>query len=43
MYQLEYLDLEENKKYEDIVKRVVEQCFKEEKLEKKMKDIKDKI
>ena len=33
MYQLEYLDLEENKKYEDIVKRVVEQCFKEEKLE----------
>lgn len=33
MYQLEYLDIEENKEYEDIVKRVVEQCFKEEKLE----------
>lgn len=33
MYQLEYLDLEENKEYEDIVKKVVEQCFKEEKLE----------
>ena len=33
MYQLEYLDLEENKEYEDIVNKVVEQCFKEEKLE----------
>lgn len=33
MYQLEYLDLEENKEYENIVKRVVEQCFKEEKIE----------
>ena len=33
MYQLEYLDLEENKEYEDIVKRVIEQCYKEEKLE----------
>jgi len=33
MYQLEYLDLEENKKYENIIKKVVEQCFKEEKLE----------
>ena len=33
MYQLEYLDLEENKQYEEIVKKVVEQCFKEEKLE----------
>ena len=33
MYQLEYLDLEENKEYEDIVEKVVEQCFKEEKLE----------
>ena len=32
MYQLEYLDLEENNEYEKIVKRVVEQCFKEEKL-----------
>ena len=33
MYQLEYLDLEENSKYEEIIKKVVEQCFKEEKLE----------
>lgn len=33
MYQIEYLDLEENKEYENIVKKVVEQCFKEEKLE----------
>ena len=33
MYQLEYLDLEENKEYEDIVRKVVEQCFKEEKIE----------
>ena len=33
MFQLEYLDLEENKQYEEIVKKVVEQCFKEEKLE----------
>lgn len=33
MYQLEYLDLEENKQYEEIIKKVVEQCFKEEKLE----------
>lgn len=33
MYQLEYLDLEESKEYEDIVKKVVEQCFREERLE----------
>ena len=33
MYQLEYLDIEENKKYENIIEKVVEQCFKEEKLE----------
>lgn len=33
MYQLEYLDLEEKEEYENIVKRVVKQCFKEEKLE----------
>jgi len=33
MYQLEYLDLQENKEYEDIIKKVVEKCFKEEKLE----------
>ena len=33
MYQLEYLDLEENKDYENIVQKVVQQCFKEENLE----------
>ena len=33
MYQLEYLDLEENDQYEEIIKKVVEQCFKEEKIE----------
>lgn len=33
MYQLEYLDIEENKEYENIIEKVVEQCFKEEKLE----------
>lgn len=33
MYQLEYLDLEEKNEYEDIVKRVVKECFKEEGLE----------
>ena len=33
MYQLEYLDLEENKEYEKTIKKVIEQCFKEEKLE----------
>ena len=33
MYELEYLDIEENKKYEETIKKVLEQCFKEEKLE----------
>ena len=33
MYQLEYLDLESNDKYEEIINRVIEQCFKEEKIE----------
>lgn len=33
MYQLEYLDLEENNEYEKIIKKVIEQCFKEEKIE----------
>ena len=33
MYQIEFLDIEEKKEYEDIIKKVVEQCFKEEKLE----------
>ena len=30
MYQLEYKDIEENKEYEKIIKKVIEQCFKEE-------------
>ena len=33
MYQLEYLDIEEDKQYEDIIKKVIKQCFKEEKIE----------
>lgn len=32
MYQLEYLELEKDNKYEEIIKKVVEQCFKEEKM-----------
>ncbi len=34
MYQLEYLDLEKNDKYEETIKKVLEQCFKEEGMEK---------
>ena len=33
MYQLEYLDLDADDKYEEIIKRVIEQCFKEERIE----------
>ncbi len=33
MYELEYLDIEENQKYEETIKKVLEQCFKQEKLE----------
>ena len=33
MYTIEYLDLEKNTKFEEIIKKVVEQCFKEENLE----------
>ena len=33
MYQLEYWDLEKNDEYEKVVKKVVEQCFKEENME----------
>lgn len=33
MYQLEYWDLEKNNEYEEVVKKVVEQCFKEENME----------
>lgn len=32
MYEITYLDLEENKEYEEIIAKVVETCFKEEKL-----------
>ena len=32
MYQLEYLDIKENKEYEKIIKKVVQQCFKQENL-----------
>ena len=33
MYQLEYLDLEPNKEYEEIIKKVVKKCFETEQLE----------
>ena len=33
MYQLEYLDIEENKEYENIIEKVVKKCFETEKLE----------
>lgn len=33
MYEIEYLDIEENAEYEKIVKKVITQCFKEEKIE----------
>ena len=33
MYQLEYLDIEENEKYEKIISKVVRKCFETEKLE----------
>ena len=32
MYELEYLDIEENADYEDIIKKVISKCFEEEKL-----------
>ena len=32
MYNIEYVDVEENKIYEDIIKKTVKQCFEEEKL-----------
>ena len=32
MYQLEYLDLEENEEYEKTIKQVIEKCFEEEHL-----------
>ena len=33
MYQIEYLDIEENKEYEGIIEKVVKKCFEVEKLE----------
>ena len=33
MYQLEYLELEKKDSYEEIIKKVIEQCFKEENME----------
>ncbi|MCI8273704.1 MAG: rRNA maturation RNase YbeY [Clostridia bacterium] len=34
MYQIEYLEIEEKKQYEEIIKKVVKQCYNEENLEK---------
>lgn len=34
MYEIIYQDIEEKREYEEIVKKVISQCFKEEKLEK---------
>lgn len=33
MYELEYLDIEENSEYENIIKKVLEKCFETEHLE----------
>ena len=30
MYEITYLDLEENKEYEEVIKRVVSKCFEVE-------------
>ena len=32
MFEIQYLDIEEKKEYEDIIKKVVEECFKTENL-----------
>lgn len=32
-FEIQYLDIEENKEYEEIIKKVVEECFKVEELE----------
>lgn len=34
MYQIEYLDIEKNKKYEQLIKKVLKKCFEIEGLEK---------
>lgn len=33
MYEIEYKDIQEDKKYETIIKKVLEQCFKEENIQ----------
>jgi len=33
MYELEYLDIEKDEEYEQIIKQVVKKCFEEEKIE----------
>ena len=30
MYRINYLDIKQNKKYDEVIKKVVEECFKEE-------------
>ena len=32
MFEIQYVDIEEKKEYEDIINRVVEECFKTENL-----------
>lgn len=32
MYEIEYLDIEKNNQYEQIIKKVIEECFREENL-----------
>lgn len=34
MYQIEYLDIEEKKEYEQIIEKVIKKCYEAEKLEK---------
>ena len=34
LLEIEYLDIEENKEYEELIKKVLEQCFKKENLSK---------
>lgn len=33
MYEINYLDIKENEQYEQIIKQVIQTCFKEEKME----------
>ena len=32
IYEIQYIDIEENKEYEDIIKKVIKECFKTENL-----------